>query len=383
MVFCYYLLPIMPKQHPLNTALLIAEKAKQYARTQIEKGGTQLENNILESEYFDALMSGINSSRFEQGITEETGPIGIRNEIAQQKRRDFLESNHTLSTYENTILVTGKYSLGNCEELAHQAFDYVLNLKSVEIEAEVYSIAGGDHVFVVLNRPPASYPYDPENWEDAVICDPWADQVYPAKEYLSKLKNYYHDHTEKKNRLENFDSCRHCVVPTENMSISVMRSLRAENITTTRQLYADQVKTICGLLNYCAKKIEELSQPINDTKIKLQLLEFINHIKKILDYVNQKSESLIRIDDSNIDYRAAKAEFYQSLANFIVIAKKCLRSPPQFSNEHFGNLFLKLKLLLNDIQAELNDFPSYPMTAYMQHYKTDELFHLSKTPKTT
>lgn len=53
-------------------------------------------------------------------------------------------------------------------------------------------ITNGDHVFVVLNRAKSSLIHRPETWGDeAVICDPWSNQVYPVAMLPSRLKNFF------------------------------------------------------------------------------------------------------------------------------------------------------------------------------------------------
>ncbi|WP_240610484.1 hypothetical protein, partial [Legionella qingyii] len=113
-------------------------------------------------------------------------------------------------------------SLGNCYEMALMALDYVLRYAPPSVNAEVYQIEGGDHVFLVVGRKKNSNPNNPATWgKDAYICDPWSNKVYPASEYLTQTKNYIFlrkmdgDYS---NQLENFDKHHHKLspIPSEN-----------------------------------------------------------------------------------------------------------------------------------------------------------------------
>ena len=170
--------------------LTIANKSKAYARSQILKSSTALENNDSPKEYFDAIDSAVTKD--------------IRSLIHQQTnlQSNRLEKNKDVIYYENVIHVTSKYSIGNCYELALQALDYVLN--TTNIDAEVYSIMGGNHCFLVLNRDKDSNPSNPETWgSNAVICDPLANKAYQAKEYHTKLNTLYR--SADKNCMDDFE----------------------------------------------------------------------------------------------------------------------------------------------------------------------------------
>lgn len=89
-----------------------------------------------------------------------------------------------------TCLMTQYYKIGNCQEQATLAFNY-LNSKSVS-SLELCHFIGGDHVFVIIGRAPNSDIRNPSTWGDeAVLCDPWAENFF-AKDYqkwLEKIAN--------------------------------------------------------------------------------------------------------------------------------------------------------------------------------------------------
>ncbi len=81
-----------------------------------------------------------------------------------------------------------KFNVGACAEYALLGFAYMIK-HAPEIKAEIYNIANGDHAFLVLNRQEGSDPHNPLTWgDDAYICDPWANKLYPAKDYQQSLK---------------------------------------------------------------------------------------------------------------------------------------------------------------------------------------------------
>lgn len=172
-----------------------AIKACEYARQYILKGGTQLENNALVFSRIMALNKAVNDLR--------------RACHASTRASEFITNE--INRFYSSVELSKKYSLGNCFEYAKLALEYMINSDS-NLNAEVFKIKGGDHTFMVIGRKSGSNPRDPSEWGDsAYICDPWANQVYPAVEYLSKLKNFYRTYTAQGyvNNVEDFDPARH------------------------------------------------------------------------------------------------------------------------------------------------------------------------------
>lgn len=143
----------------------------------------------------DKFYKKIKFSKKELHLTNE---ILIRNnfsslsdKILDKKSIDInLENNAQVNFITKQVDMAKKYSVGNCTEIALIAMEYIATHDD-KISAELFEIAGGDHVFLVVNRDPKSDSHDPLTWGDsAYICDPWANKVYPAKEYLKELKNF-------------------------------------------------------------------------------------------------------------------------------------------------------------------------------------------------
>lgn len=164
--------------HERQTLFQCAELAIQYAHSQILRGSSQLQNNALSPNYFDALDKGLYQERTYKW-----------NEVTEAFKTNKMDE--LLIMHEKTIKFSSKSSLGSCIELAHQALEYILYYYP-HIYAEIYTIKGGDHYFLVLNRKEKSIANDPGTWgENAIICDPWANQSYLASAYLDKLESAY------------------------------------------------------------------------------------------------------------------------------------------------------------------------------------------------
>lgn len=80
------------------------------------------------------------------------------------------------------------FKIGNCGEHALVALHY-LQKHQKSVRAEFAYMTNADHNFVVVGRDPESSLTDSSTWgESAIICDPWAHQIYPASDLPHKLK---------------------------------------------------------------------------------------------------------------------------------------------------------------------------------------------------
>jgi hypothetical protein len=158
----------------LNPNLSAALAAKEFARRHIIQGSTQLETNQLPIAEQIKIYAEIKR---------------MRQQIKNLASQSLLGLPQLLNYYYN-IQLTLQSHLGNCHELAVMALKYILD-NEPKIDAEIFRIKGGDHVFLVVGRDKNSNLSDPLSWgENAYFCDPWADKVYPAKAYKSQLSNY-------------------------------------------------------------------------------------------------------------------------------------------------------------------------------------------------
>ncbi len=153
----------------------IAVLAKEYARNYIKKGSTQLETNDYSEIHRLALESGI---------------LDLRSEVTSN-----VNSHTKEESLEVQIETVKKYSLGNCGEIARMALYYVVT-HHPQVYAQVYSIGNGDHAFLIIGKKKPLLPMRLETWdEDAYVCDPWSNTVYPVSEWKEKLKDYKYSTT--------------------------------------------------------------------------------------------------------------------------------------------------------------------------------------------
>lgn len=110
--------------------------------------------------------------------------------VREEKNSRIDSSENVVDNFYSVVACSKKYSLGNCNELAFMALHYLAS-KYPDYRSEVFSLSAGNHVFVVIGREVNSEIADIATWgENAMICDPWANTVFPASEYLTRLKGY-------------------------------------------------------------------------------------------------------------------------------------------------------------------------------------------------
>lgn len=189
----------------------IAKEAMDYALIHIRMGCTQVTNNNLGDIYRASLNKGITDLRAGSRYLKETM------KLIPALNRSF---DISMMEFFSTIEMCKKYSLGNCYELAFMALDYMMNLPT-EINAEIFNIKGGDHVFLVIGRAEGSDPKDPMTWgKNAYFCDPWAQKVFAASNYLTELKNF--QRINNMNQMEDFNPHKH--------TLKQLRKINAKNI---------------------------------------------------------------------------------------------------------------------------------------------------------
>lgn len=195
----------------------VAQKACDYARTYILLGTTQLINNTYTVIEKNALAKALCDLRI---ACLEYSPF-------------LLEIDTTIKNFYQTINLCKKFSLGNCHELALMALDYVVN-SAPGVEAEVVRIKGGDHAFLVIGRKLKSDIERPETWgSKAYICDPWANEVFPASDFFIRAKNFYHTKDPLTNTyvnfVEHFKPEVHTIVPLSKINTYHIRATQSEH----------------------------------------------------------------------------------------------------------------------------------------------------------
>ncbi|WED42068.1 hypothetical protein [Legionella cardiaca] len=237
----------------LELHLQLANEANDYARSRIVHGCTQLENNDLPVEYFEAL----NNAVLKQ----------VRALINQTRVDPYrLLTDDDVYDYEKTISLTSKYSLGNCYELALQAMDYFLTTTNQipSSNVEVLSIDGekGDHIFLVIGRSPESNVNDINSWgTDAVICDPWSNQVYCASEWKDKLKTFYRTYNKNgtiTNCVTGYDAAVHSL----KVILDIHQLKSHLNKSTLKENYINELNLMEWTLKNHKTKLETRSEKL-------------------------------------------------------------------------------------------------------------------------
>lgn len=106
-------------------------------------------------------------------------------QLIQIAKAYILATHGPISQDENNNIATlamKKFQYGQCEEQARAAFKYLKKLIIKEHFACVLDLCIttiGGHTLIVID----SQPFDTGNQEDAVICDPWAEKVYPLSQF--------------------------------------------------------------------------------------------------------------------------------------------------------------------------------------------------------
>ncbi|STX27994.1 Uncharacterised protein [Legionella beliardensis] len=287
----------------LGVALDYADRAKAHARSQILKGSTQPENNALPYTRFDALDEGTDAVR---KLEDER--------VADRLASNTLEDS-SLVRFETTLDITSKYSIGSCHELAIHAFDFMLQMQP-NINAEIFSLSGGDHEFLVLNREKDSIPGSPDTWgPNAVICDPWANHVYPASSYRTKLRAYVFDEEHKENLTAKFDPEKH------RLKLSCYNTEYFQRIRTVDYLkenFSEQAGEIISTLreykNQLLGEQERLKNKPQKESIIAHKIQAIDDTLHLLDErISDSMDVEYRLPSRQQNYNAAKAELMASL----------------------------------------------------------------------
>lgn len=300
---------------PFNSTYLIANKAKDYSRKYIIKGSTQITNNTYDALRRNALSDGV---------------LSVRRFYSNDSKFS-LELNNKLKEFYRTIELCKKFSIGNCYELALMALDYVIQ-EAPGINAEVFRIEGGDHRFLVVGRKKDSNPSEPNTWGDAYICDPWANKVYPAKEYSDQLKSYYCKDVIKdgewtyQNCEQDFDPTFHRLMPVANENTNYIRKVQSiEHIGKINRLFEEKAKSILVAIDKLNNNLLEISIELEkkygkeDDK-RAVILSMITHLHKAREEIT----TLFNKTDFNQDYLEYRTELEGKLKNSVHLYSKAV-----------------------------------------------------------
>jgi len=316
----------MPIAADQDQLIELAVRAKDYARDKILHGTTQLENNNLaftQVEQISASLTEIRKQTFELSDSLFS-----------------LEDDGVISRYELQVDLSAKYSLGNCYELSLLALDYILQDPNNEnIDAEACRINGGDHVFLLIGRAPGSDILNPDKWgEKAIICDPWANKVYPAAMYKEELKNVYQTYDASKQHyqvhLEDFDSNKHQICSLYRLNTKDLTS--AQNAYKLRVNFQTKLNNTITVVKSYQEKLLQLKQQIISQHGTKDLKAAI--IDSKLQALDQEIKNLTNLSNNpplGKNYRDTKQTLESQLKKAVFSASKVMK----FSESDVSQLF--------------------------------------------
>ena len=222
----------MPRVLSVDEAFLFATAACEYSRAYIEAGDTTLEINN-----YDVLRQQFVIDKMRRSRTEYIKPIEYS-----------VETDDAIAIFYHYSETCKKINYGNCGEQALMALDFFMQY-APDINAELYRIKNGDHNFLVVGRREGSDPENPETWgEEAHICDPWANAVYPAFLYLTKLKAYECVETKDYKIISktiDYNPLIHALKANKTNNTNYLRkALSAEHLSQIKSLFDDKIQTI-------------------------------------------------------------------------------------------------------------------------------------------
>jgi hypothetical protein len=265
---------------PIHPNEQLGQDACAYAREQIIDGGTQLVNNQYHPAKRRALRQAVSDMR-----------------KAARKTEFLVDIDKSLRFFEAKIEKSKQLSIGNCQELALMAMHHVLISQS-KATAEVYHIEGGDHAFLVIGRKKESKPHEPETWgEDAYICDPWSNSVYPATEYLTKTKNFFSTRLPEgdyKNNIEDFNPSKHKLSPIPNQNKDYILSTTEKSNKILLEVFATMNERYLTIYDKLANDLQStanhLKKKYGEHDPKFQIIQTkINEIRTITNELRKES----------------------------------------------------------------------------------------------
>lgn len=163
---------------PLIENLQLGEAAAIYARALIQYSSTFIESN--------ATQAPIDMEKTTRVLTMRSSVFSPETGLKQLYRVPDMRYCSEIDKIKRSVTLVKQFSIGNCEEYAMLVLNY-LRKQNIE-HAEALIIQGDDHGFVVIGRTRGSDLALPSTWgDDAVVCDAWANKVYPASQIFDRL----------------------------------------------------------------------------------------------------------------------------------------------------------------------------------------------------
>jgi len=174
-----------------------------------------------------------------------------------------------------------KWGFGNCGEQAQSAFIYLKNAGVAPIDFCQTTVGG--HNLLVIGRSSRSDTQDIRTWgEDAIICDPWAEKIYPVSSF------YVMQSSEHEVRYP--DICYNADSPPHYLSgeLRVVESFNQSKTSayTSPRLFFEAKKEISILYKELKRYQEKSSRDFSD-RDRLKILDGLNF--KIKNTVRKNS----------------------------------------------------------------------------------------------
>ncbi|QRN04812.1 hypothetical protein GH742_13605 [Legionella sp. MW5194] len=285
---------------------LAARKACQYARRFVVKGATQGINNTYTSQQRVSLESAVSDLR----------------ECSLAKDPYNLETDLSIHIFYKVTELCKKFSLGNCFELSLLSLEYLV-MNEPDVRAEVFTLSGGDHTFLVVGRNPASQIHSPETWgKNAFFCDPWANKVYPAHKYPIHLRNHYsrtylNNTTEDfLNHTEKFDKTRHVFKRMDTLTTTYLR-------TADAPLHKQQIKSLfeqrATSIQHAIQSLIAALQPIAQSIEEEYGAQDAKHvmIKRLVSELTVQIDCITAIMKQGIDFKESYLNVRMTLQDYL------------------------------------------------------------------
>ncbi len=237
-----------------------------------------------------------------------------------------------------------KYASGNCSEHAHLAFEFILD-NYPSVNAEIYKIHGGDHVFVVVGRAVDSNPSDPMTWgENAYFCDPWSDKVFKASNYQMELRNF---RWRIESKLTRFIAYLKKKLLRQKIDPSVYR---IERFTEPFNHDKHILKPVIVSTHQIQELLEE--NPESSEKTIAYVHERLLHLIKIITHL---AEELQRLCNTILKKYGDNDEKYQAVKRKLLLAQQCIKEIKSSEDTSFKNNQLYSTVCYQDLLSKLTD----------------------------
>ena len=254
-------------------------KANAYARRLIKESYT---SNLLSAES-QALIAQGNSTRDIEIYKVSERIATMRNSLLNMEHsliglfRIFDYCDPFVFEFKNVVTHVKQFSVGNCGEYASLVMNHLR--KQAITQAEYFYIIDGDHAFVVIGRQENSNPEDPDTWgPDAVICDAWLDQIYPAS--MANLTRNMDFFDPQKHRLMFYSSFRDHRIERKEEAIRGAYDKLNVLLTTLMTFIMNEAYQY----SVTAEMIDKLASIIYEIQ---QAMDFLPSIKAAPDFVIQ------------------------------------------------------------------------------------------------